>query len=423
MPLFARLLATVLLVVVSSPPQLAAQTEDSDAETPQRDEAVVTERVAVDYVADDQAIQKRLRRILRASNWFESVDVEVQEGIVILNGTTDDTQHRVWAADVARRTEDVVAVVNNITVSDELDVSRSLSVVSSSLETLWKDFLRQLPLVIAALAVIVVTWLAGRIGLVIVTKTAERSRLRGGLRDLARQLTICGIWVAGIMIAAVVMFPGMTPAKLLTVLGLSSVAIGFAFKDIFENFFAGVLILWRFPFDKGDFIECGEVCGRVEDITVRMTSIRQVDGQLVVLPNAMLFKQAVYVLTSQNSRRVTIICGVAYGEDVATARSVIRQAVEDCDAVHRDHEIEIFAREFADSSVNFEVTFWCGSTPLEERQARDQVVESVKHALDQAGIEIPFPYRTLTFKQPLRVGGASDIVSESPEFAAPTTSD
>lgn len=135
----------------------------------------------------------------------------------------------------------------------------------------------------------------------------------------------------------------MTPAEILTVLGLSSVAIGFAFKNIFENFCAGILTLWRFPFDPGDFIECGGLSGKVEDTTIRMTEIRQTDGELVVVPNPMLFKQAVHVLTDRKLRRITVICGVACDEDVDQSRDVIRDAVENCETVSESKPVEMDA--------------------------------------------------------------------------------
>ncbi len=226
--------------------------------------------------------------------------------------------------------------------------------------------------------------------------------VRDSLKDLVRQLTYIAIWIVGILVACTIIFPTLTPGRLLATLGLTSIAIGFAFKDIFENFFAGILILWRFPIEIGDYIDCQGVAGMVEQITIRMTAIRRVDGELFVLPNSFLFKSPVTVLTNRSIRRISVICGVAYGEDVDRSREVIQRAVEGCDTVAREKPVQIFARAFADSSINFEVTWWCGSTPQQERQSRDVVVAAVKRALDEAGIEIPFPYRTLTFKEPLR---------------------
>jgi small-conductance mechanosensitive channel len=204
------------------------------------------------------------------------------------------------------------------------------------------------------------------------------------------------------MIAAVIAFPNLTPTKILAGLGIGSVAIGFAFKDIFENFLAGIIILLRREMRIDDFIECEGLAGKVENILVRETHIRQTDGQLVIVPNSLLFKNPLTIRTDLEQRRTTIICGIAYSEDVAQAREIITAAVRNCSSVLSEQRpVQVFAQEFADSSVNFEVTWWTGSKPLDIRRSRDEVVTAVKRALDDAGIEIPFPYRTLTFNEPL----------------------
>jgi len=296
------------------------------------------------------------------------------------------------------------------------NAQEALDTVFDSLWDMWESFLAHLPLLLIGFIVLLITWGAAILTRQITGNLGKRLKLRRSLRDLPLQIVTVAVWVIGGTVAAVIIFPGMTPTKILTVLGLSSIAIGFAFKDIVENFFAGVLILWRFPFSSGDFIECDGILGRVEETTIRMTMIRQVDGQLVVVPNAMLFKNPVNVLTSKNVRRTTVICGVAYGEDVDQSREVIEKAVKECSTVENNSPVEIFAQEFASSSINFEVTWWTKSTPLEIRRSRDEVVAAVKRALDAAKIEIPFPYRTLTFKESLSIaGGDSRHQEDQPE--------
>jgi len=103
-----------------------------------------------------------------------------------------------------------------------------------------------------------------------------------------------------------VLFPGLTLSRALRALGLVSIAVGLAFKDIFENSFAGILLLWRFPFENGDYIECEGLEGRVEEILIRMTKIGKTTGEAVVVPNSFLFKISVNVLTDRGSRRITI---------------------------------------------------------------------------------------------------------------------
>ena len=263
-----------------------------------------------------------------------------------------------------------------------------------------------LPRLAIALVILVLAGIVAWIVRKAVGSAARRARLRPSLRELCELVAKIVVWVLGIMTAAVVIFPGLTPASMLAGLGLGSVAIGFAFKDIFENFLAGILILLRNSMRIGDFIECEDIEGKVERINLRESHIRQTDGQLAITPNAYLFKNPVIVRTDRDQRRVTVICGVAYGEDVDSARDVIRSAVEACETVvTQGHEVQIFAQEFADSSINFEVTWWTGSTPVELRRSKDEVVAAVKRALDDNGIEIPFPYRTLTFKGPIPAPG------------------
>jgi len=258
-----------------------------------------------------------------------------------------------------------------------------------------------LPRIAAAILLIIVTWLTVIASRWIIRRVANRARMRRNLREVLMMLTSIVIWLIGLLIACTIVFPSITPGRALTTLGLGSVAIGFAFKDIFENFLAGLLILLREPFKIGDYIWTEEsgIEGQVEEITIRDTHIRQTDGQLAVVPNAELFQNPVVVRTDAELRRTSIICGVAYGEDVDISRTVIEDAVRSVDTVRNDvRDVQVFAHAFGASSIDFEIAWWTGSRPVDIRASRDQVVSAVKRALDDAGIEIPFPYRTLTFK-------------------------
>ena len=277
------------------------------------------------------------------------------------------------------------------------------------------NFWAVLPQLVIALVVLLLTFGLSRLGSMLIGRLLGRMRLRRSLIEVLQMLVSTGVWLLGIMVAVTIIFPSLTPGKIVTAIGLGSIAIGFAFKDIFENFIAGMLILFREPFRLNDYIECQSIEGKVEEITIRDTHVRQTDGQRIVLPNAMLFKNPVIVRTDRDIRRTTIICGVAYGEDVDEARDVIQKAVAKVETVRDDQPIQIFAQAFGSSSIDFEITWWTGSKPVEIRTSRDQVVAAVKRALDDAGIEIPFPYRTLTFKENLRIdrGDASSALSEA----------
>ena len=274
--------------------------------------------------------------------------------------------------------------------------------IQNSLMQIWSDFVDRLPFIVAGLLVLLVTWGVAHIVRRVVERMLSRSSIRFSLKELLNRFAVLGIWVLGILLSAMVVFPGLTPTKALSAMGVVSIAIGFAFKDIFENFFAGILLLWRFPFENGDVVECEDVMGQVEDVSVRMTQVRHPSGELVVLPNSFLFKNPVHILTAQDKRRVTIVAGVAYGEDVADAVGVIKKAVESCQTVSAEHPVQVFPMAFGESSIDIEVAWWSDPTPLGFRRSRGEVVTAIKHELDAAGIEIPFPYRTLTANVPLR---------------------
>ena len=266
-----------------------------------------------------------------------------------------------------------------------------------------------LPQAAISVLVILLTWGLAALTARLVGKSLSRSNLRPSLKRFIELITTLAVWIGGLLLAAVVAFPNMTPTRILAGLGIGTVAIGFAFKDIFENFLAGIIILLRREMRIGDHIECEGLNGKVESILVRETHIRQTDGQLVILPNSMLFKNPLTIRTDIAHRRQSIICGVAYHEDVDQSREVIKRAVLACETVlTQERPVQVFACEFADSSINFEVTWWTGSTPLEIRLSRDEVIAAIKRALDEAGIEIPFPYRTLTFGGPVPVSQVSE---------------
>ena len=277
-----------------------------------------------------------------------------------------------------------------------------VSSIQNSLMQIWGDFLDRLPFIAAGLLVLIATWGVAAIARRVVQRTLRGTALRSSLKELLNRFAVLGVWILGVLLAAMVVFPGLTPTKALSAMGIVSIAIGFAFKDIFENFFAGILLLWRFPFENGDFVECEDVMGAVEDISVRMTQVRHPSGELVVLPNSFLFKNPVRILTARNKRRVTLTAGVAYGEDVPEAVGVITAAVRNCSTVSAAHPVQVFPMAFGSSSIDIEVAWWSDPTPLGVRRSRGEVVAAIKGGLDAAGIEIPVPYRTLTVNEPLR---------------------
>jgi len=209
------------------------------------------------------------------------------------------------------------------------------------------------------------------------------------------------VWTVGIILAIVVGFPGLSTSKAFGVLAIGSVAFGFAFRDLAENMFAGVLLLSQFPFGHGDFIDSGATSGTVEEVNLRMTKLRTVSGELVVVPNAVLYRGQISILTDSDNRRTTVDVTIAYGSDLASAASVIEEAIQGCDSVVDDPRPEALPWEFAASGVTMRVAWWTSPRPLEIRRSRADVVGAVYVALADADIEIPYPHRTVAVEGPL----------------------
>jgi small-conductance mechanosensitive channel len=176
------------------------------------------------------------------------------------------------------------------------------------------------------------------------------------------------------------------------------VAIGFAFRDILQNFLAGILILLTEPFRIDDQIVFGEFEGTVEDIQTRATTIRTYDGRRVVIPNGMLFTNAVTVNTAFARRRLEYDVGIGYGDDIAEAKQLILEAIASVEDVLTDPAPDVLMQDLADNSVVLRARWWI--EPPRRAEAldyRDRVLTAIKYAFDKHGVDMPFPTQVVLF--------------------------
>jgi small conductance mechanosensitive channel len=258
-------------------------------------------------------------------------------------------------------------------------------------------FWAQLPVVAVGVIVFLVFMAVGTIVRRIILSAGAKTHLDIMLVSLLARIGYFVTLIIGFFVASVVIFPGLEPGDLIAGLGIGSVALGFAFKDVLQNFFAGFLILFYRPFHINDQIKVKEYEGTVEDINVRVTKIKTYDGERIVIPNSDLYMNAVQVRTAFPHRRTKIIVGIGYGEDIENARRVMMRVLKHTDGVLKEPMPAVDAYEFGDSSVNMRILFWSKSTQSDVRRTSDRVVSGIKKALDAEGIEIPFPQRVLRF--------------------------
>lgn len=225
----------------------------------------------------------------------------------------------------------------------------------------------------------------------ILITAGRRTRLDLTLAELLARLASAATIILGLLVAAVIIFPTFHPGDLIAGLGITSVAIGFAFKDVLQNFFAGILILWRRPFIVGDEIKVREFEGTVEDITTRSTRVKTYDGERAVPPNGDVYTNAVLVRSAYDSRRVRLTVGIGYKDSIESARKTIYDVLRNTKGVLEKPEPWVYVSELAPSSVNLTVYFWTASRQADVLKLTDVVATAVKNALDQAHIDIPYP--------------------------------
>ncbi len=269
-----------------------------------------------------------------------------------------------------------------------LIVAQAEGEVATSASNMWESILEALPRVGVAVGVVLVGYLVGRL-----LRMAMRKVLRRNHTDsFATVMSKLASWVvmtAAVLLAFTIVFPSIAPVDLLAGLGFFSVAIGFAFQDILENLLAGVLLLFREPFQSGDQIEVNGHLGTVERITIRETRLKTFDGQRILVPNADVYKNAIRVQTAFEQRRMAFVVGVAYEADLTEARTAIVDAMKGTEGVIDDPAPEAFIVELGGPTVNYQARFWTASPQHDALQTQDRVIQNVKNALDEAGVEMP----------------------------------
>src|SRR3954447_13858196 len=206
------------------------------------------------------------------------------------------------------------------------------------------------------------------------------------------------IIVIGLMISLVIAVPTIKAGDVIGFLGVSSVAIGFAFREVLQNFLAGILLLVTEPFKIGDQIRINEFEGTVEQIQTRATLIRTYDARRIVIPNANLFTSSVVVNTAFPHRRLEFDVGIGYGDDIARARQLILEAVRETKGVLPDPPPDALVMDLAESSVSIRARWWV--TPPRQQDIldlKDSVLEAIKKNLQPNGIALSYPTRQVLF--------------------------
>jgi small conductance mechanosensitive channel len=374
---------------VDAPRKAAASEQDDLAQAPVK--------VDVNPVAHDEEIRQRLQNVLEATGWFTDPQVEVREGVVLLRGRTETEELKKWAGDLARNTQDVVAVANRMEV---LEPSVwDFSPAWSGLLALWRDIIRSLPFVLFGLLILALSAGAGVLATRL-TRTLLRRKVQANLlrNAMARGAGVL-IFLVGVYI--ILRVSGLTQLALTVVggTGLVGLAVGIAFRDITENFLASIFLSMQRPFETGDLVEITGVTGYVQQLNVRTTILMTLDGNLVQIPNASVYKNNLRNFTTNANRREDFVVGIGYDDSINEAQEIARKVLMEHPAVLNDPEPSVLADSLGTSTVNLRVYFWLNGREHSWLKVRSSVIRQVKREFQQHGISMPDEAREVVFPQ------------------------
>jgi small conductance mechanosensitive channel len=358
-------------------------------------------KVDVKPMARDEEIRKRLQSVLDATAWFIDPQVRVEEGVVFLNGRVETDELKKWAGDLARNTQDVVAVANRMTVSEPS--VWDFRPAWSGLLALRRDAIRSLPFFAFGLLILALSAGTGMLA----TRAAQRLLLWRIRAKLLRNVIARGVGVVVFLFGLYIVLrvSGLTQLALTVIggTGLIGLAVGIAFRNITENFLASIFLSMQRPFEMGDLVEVAGVTGYVQQLNVRTTILMTLDGNLVQIPNAGVYNSNIRNFTTNSNRREDFVVGIGYDDSINDAQEIVRKVLADHPAVLQHPEPSVLADSLGKATINLRVYFWLNGREHSWLKVRSSVIRLVKLALQENGISIPDEAREIIFPKGIPV--------------------
>jgi small-conductance mechanosensitive channel len=402
-----------LLAIASS--NVSAQNQeirDGAAETVEPQKEVV-----IEPRAQDIEIASRLEKILDATGWFSSPRVSVREGVVFLDGAAASQEQREWAGNLARKTQDVVAVVNRLKVEPEIDWG--LEPTYNEVKTLAQRIVTVLPLAIFGAGILLLTaWIAYLTENV--SRRVLKTRIRSPLlltvvaRAIAVPLFLLGLYlvlqVAGLTRLAITVLGGT---------GVLGIVLGFAFRDIAENFLASLLLSIRNPFRTGDLIGIADHQGIVQSLNTRTTVLLTLDGNQIQIPNATVYKSTLTNYTRNPTRRADFVIPLATNATVRKAQAAALDVLRSEPAICSFPEPLVLVDRIDTDRIELKVYFWFDSSIFSPIKLRSALMRRCRRTLMDAGVPLPAPLPPVV----LRSTPAKQEPAQSPGFAIAAVED
>jgi len=389
-----RIVVLTLAIAVAS----AARAQTADTVAPSAPPAA---EVAVQPKSRDADIARRIQNILEATEWYRAPAVRADDGVVFLDGATDSVERRKWAADLAQKTEDVTAVVNRIEV--ERPVAWAFDPALRELANLGRAALGALPLMLLAVVVLPLAWMLSRLFGRLARRLFALRVDSPLLLDVLAAAVAAPVFLLGLYV--VLQVAGLTGLafSVLGGAGVIGIVVGFAFRDIGENFLASLLLSVRRPFRAGDLVRVADQTGFVQSLNARSTLLLSPEGNHIQIPNATVFKNVIVNFSTAPVRRETFRIGIGYDASITGAQAIVLAAVESHQATLADPAPLVLVQDLGSSAVVLEVQYWFDGQAFSQARVRSAVLRLAKKALVDAGVSMPDDAREVIFPEGLPI--------------------
>lgn len=278
------------------------------------------------------------------------------------------------------------------------EIEKPIDIVIGKIDGWVDGFISMIPNMIVAVLVFIAFLLLAKWGKKLAGKLFAKTSSNTALKNLLSTFVHWTIMGLGLFIILGILGLEKAVTSLLAGVGVVGLALGFAFQDIAANFVSGVILAFRKPYRIGDVIEINDVMGNVLRTNLRVTVLETFQGQEVYIPNKELLQGNIVNYSSLSHRQIIVESGVSYAEDLEQVELVVRDAIGKMEGLIRKDDIVFDYNEFGGSSINFNTRFWI-EYPGEPGylSMKSKAIKVIKKALDENGITIPFPIRTLDF--------------------------
>ena len=280
----------------------------------------------------------------------------------------------------------------------ELNIEKPIEKVVSKIDSWLESLVSLLPNMAVSVLILILFILLAKLSKKVTQNLFSKTSDNQVLSDLFG--TIMRYTVIGLGLFIVMSVLGLEKAvtSLLAGVGIVGIALGFAFQDISANFISGILLAFKTPFRLGDVVELNGIMGTVEKTTIRVTTLKTFQGQVVYLPNKDVLQNPIYNYTELGKRRIDLSIGVSYSDNLQVVEKLVCKTIKEMKGVIDPENVIFDYYEFGSSSINFNIRFWIdfpGPDDLGFLQVKNNAIKAIKNAFDQNEITIPFPIRTL----------------------------